>query len=214
MASWRMLLLVEPPKYGGSPAGTSSATAIHQPAPATMPRPDHTTCRMRLPSRGGPAPRETSATPGTTGKACSILVRNANPISTPHSTSQRDRPFSSARTMAYAAIVSSSTSSASGLLNRNISAATGVSARVRPAISPAAGPNQRRTAAYRTPTEAIPSSACGTSVLQELTPKIRPEISITHSDAGVLSTVMKLEASNEPKKNAFQLLVPASTAAA
>ena len=37
---------------------------------------------------------------------------------------------------------------------------------------------------------------------------------MTHSDAGVLSTVMKFEASNEPKKNAFQLLVPAWTAAA
>ncbi len=50
-------------------------------------------------------------------------------------------------------------------------------------------------------------------MLQELTPKIRPEISMTHSEAGVLSTVMKLELSNEPKKKAFQLLVPASTAA-
>ena len=32
-------------------------------------------------------------------------------------------------------------------------------------------------------------------------------------EAGGLSTVMKFEASNEPKKNAFQLLAPASTAA-
>ena len=36
---------------------------------------------------------------------------------------------------------------------------------------------------------------------------------MTHSEAGGLSTVMKFEASNEPKKNAFQLLVPAWTAA-
>jgi hypothetical protein len=36
---------------------------------------------------------------------------------------------------------------------------------------------------------------------------------MTHSEAGVLSTVMKFDASNEPKKNAFQLLVPACTAA-
>ena len=50
-------------------------------------------------------------------------------------------------------------------------------------------------------------------MLQELSPKIRADSSITHSEAGVLSTVMKLEASNEPKKNAFQLLVPACTAA-
>ena len=37
---------------------------------------------------------------------------------------------------------------------------------------------------------------------------------MTQSDAGGLSTVMKLEASEEPKKKAFQLLVPACTAAA
>ena len=43
---------------------------------------------------------------------------------------------------------------------------------------------------------------------------MRPDSSITHSDAGVLSTVMKFEESKEPKKNAFQLLVPACTAAA
>ena len=37
---------------------------------------------------------------------------------------------------------------------------------------------------------------------------------MTQSEAGVLSTVMKPDASNEPKKNAFQLFVPACTAAA
>jgi hypothetical protein len=100
------------------------------------------------------------------------------------------------------------------LLNRNISAATGVSASTSPAMSPAAGPNQRLTAAYSSSTEATPSSACGTSMDHWLKPNIRPDISITHSEPGVLSTVMKLEESNEPKKNAFQLLVPAWTAAA
>ena len=45
-------------------------------------------------------------------------------------------------------------------------------------------------------------------------PNRRPDSSITHSDAGGLSTVMKFEASIEPKKNAFQLFVPAWTAAA
>ena len=44
-------------------------------------------------------------------------------------------------------------------------------------------------------------------MLHELTPKIRAEMSITHSDAGGLSTVMKFDESNEPKKNAFQLFV-------
>jgi hypothetical protein len=47
-----------------------------------------------------------------------------------------------------------------------------------------------------------------------LNPNSRADSSITHSDAGVLSTVMKLDESNEPKKKAFQLLVPACTAAA
>ena len=37
---------------------------------------------------------------------------------------------------------------------------------------------------------------------------------ISHSEAGGLSTVMKFEESIEPKKNAFQLFVPAWTAAA
>ena len=32
---------------------------------------------------------------------------------------------------------------------------------------------------------------------------------MAHSDAGVLSTVMALAPSNEPKKNAFQLVEPA-----
>ena len=57
------------------------------------------------------------------------------------------RPFSIAWTSAYAAAVINSTSSASGLLNRNISTATGVSASTIPAMSPAEGPNQRLTAA-------------------------------------------------------------------
>ena len=50
-------------------------------------------------------------------------------------------------------------------------------------------------------------------MLHELSPKIRAEISMTHSAAGGLSTVMKFDASEEPKKKAFQLLVPACTAA-
>jgi hypothetical protein len=35
-----------------------------------------------------------------------------------------------------------------------------------------------------------------------------------HSEAGVLSTVMKFAESNEPNRKAFQLLVPAWAAAA
>jgi len=51
-------------------------------------------------------------------------------------------------------------------------------------------------------------------MLQEVNPKIRAERICTHRAAGGLSTVMKLPGSIEPKKNAFQLFVPALTAAA
>ncbi len=120
---------------------------------------------------------------------------------------------SSARVIAYAAATSVNTSSASGLLKRNMSTALGVSAITAPAMSPAPGENQRRTVQYNSPTAATPSRACGTRMLQELTPNMRAEISITHSDAGGLSTVIELAASEDPKKNAFQLLLPACTAA-
>jgi hypothetical protein len=50
-------------------------------------------------------------------------------------------------------------------------------------------------------------------MLHELTPNSRAEMSIAQSAAGGLSTVMKFDESNEPKKNAFQLEEPACTAA-
>ena len=100
------------------------------------------------------------------------------------------------------------------MLKRNISAATGVRASTSPDRSAAGLPNQRRTAAYRSATEATPSSACGTSMLKLENPNSRPESSITQSDAGGLSTVMKFDGSSEPNRNAFQLCVPALTAAA
>src|SRR4051812_16626412 len=103
---------------------------------------------------------------------------------------------------------------ASGLLYRNISALTGVSASTPPAMRPAAGENQRRTAAYRRPTAATPSSAWGTRMLHELTPKRRADRSMAQSARGALSTVIASPASDEPKRNAFQLLEPACTAAA
>ena len=99
-------------------------------------------------------------------------------------------------------------------MKRNISAATGVTASTAPASSPAPAPNQRLTAAA--------SSADRQHALEHLghqhaaleKPNSRPESAITHSEAGGLSTVMKFDESIEPKKNAFQLLVPAWTAAA
>ena len=50
-------------------------------------------------------------------------------------------------------------------------------------------------------------------MLNELSPSTRTDRAITHSEAGGLSTVIELPASEEPKKNAFQLSLPACTAA-
>jgi hypothetical protein len=124
------------------------------------------------------------------------------------------RPASIARTVQYAPAISSSVSSASGLSNRNISAAAGVSASAAPASSPATGPDQRRTAPYSRPTAATPHSACGTSRLHDDMPKIRADRPDSHSAAGGLSTVITLPGSSAPKNHAVQLCAPAWVAAA
>ena len=117
--------------------------------------------------------------------------------------------------MAAADPMSSSTSKASGLSKRNIRTATGVRASTAPARSPAAAdPVVRRTVACRSPTEATPISACGASRLQDERPKIRIDNAITHREAGVLSTVIALAASEEPKNIAFHDSDPACAAAA
>jgi hypothetical protein len=51
-------------------------------------------------------------------------------------------------------------------------------------------------------------------MLQLEKPRSRPDRPITHSEAGGLSTVMKLLGSNEPKNHAFQSIEPAWAAAA
>ena len=116
--------------------------------------------------------------------------------------------------MAYAAATRSRQSIASGLSNRNISTATGVSAITPPAIRAAtADPVVRRTVAWSSQTAPTPSSAWGTRMLHEDSPKTRTESAIGQMANGVLSTVMLLAASEEPKKNAFQDSDPAWAAA-
>ncbi len=56
-------------------------------------------------------------------------------------------------------------------------------------------------------------STCGARIAQECRPKIRTDRAIGHRVAGGLSTVMAFAESSEPKKNAFQLWLPAWTAA-
>ncbi len=132
----------------------------------------------------------------------------------PASAIQRVLAVSVARTTQYAAATSSSTSNASGLLKRNINAATGVSASAAPAIRPAAGPLVRRTVAYSSATAATPISASGSSIVNGLNPNSLPNRPITHSAAGGLSTVIALPASSDPNSHAFQSCVPACAAAA
>ena len=103
---------------------------------------------------------------------------------------------------------------ASGLLKRNISTATGVSAITAPAIRPAAAdPVVRRTTLVQQRDGGDALSACGTRMLQLDRPKSRTDRAIGHSASGVLSTVIELAASLEPKKNAFHDSEPACTAA-
>ena len=132
----------------------------------------------------------------------------------PTSTSQRHEAAGRRGSGSSRPTVNSSTSSASGLLKRKINAAAGVHARAAPANSPAAAPcsgyaNALRTAKYSTATDATPISAWGASTDQLFMPNNRTDNPVTHSDAGGLSTVMKLFASSEPKNHAAQLCDPA-----
>ncbi|BAS14418.1 hypothetical protein AHiyo8_27210 [Arthrobacter sp. Hiyo8] len=75
------------------------------------------------------------------------------------------------------------------------------------------GAAARLTARYSSQAVATPMSAWGTRMLQELSPKIRTERSMIQSDAGGLSTVMELAASDDPKNHAAQFCEPAWAAA-
>ncbi len=125
-------------------------------------------------------------------------MRKPNPRKTPASANQRIDPCSSERTVAHAASAMRSVSSASGLLKRNISTATGVSASTSPPTSPATAPKWRFTVAWTTATLATPMSTSGTRIAQLLSPNSRTDRAITHSEAGGLSTVIALPASSEP----------------
>src|SRR4051794_4037049 len=219
-----MELFCEPPMYGRDEAGHSSTTATHQPAARIIDPNATRRCPRRRPIGLCAARRYTRARAGRTTNACSILVRNANPTRAPPSASHRTgcarspaarrRVDSSARMVEATDPISSSTSSASGLLNLNIRTATGVRARTVPAIRPATGDRVvRRTVAYSRATEAKPISACGARMLQEDRPNKRTDSAIAQSDIGVLSTVIEFAASEDPKKKAFHDADPACAAA-
>lgn len=85
---------------------------------------------------------------GNTRNACIILARNPMPTAAPAPISHhRLLSRSHALCTQYAPATRASTKSESGLLKRNISAATGVRANTAPASNAADGPAARRTAA-------------------------------------------------------------------
>ncbi len=151
-------------------------------------------------------------------------------MATPASASQPRDAVSAARTVKYEASTMVKTSSASGLLKRNIRVATGVRAKTAaPARAAQWAPRAvsgwvwpgacrhvsrlRRTVLYSTPTLATPSRASGTRMLHELRPNSLTDSAISQMAAGGLSTVMLLPPSREPKNHATQFSEPACAAA-
>ncbi len=96
-------------------------------------------------SRPAGATHSQAATiPGTTSSAAAIFVSKPRPTNAPESSSQRALPpLRRPRSAAQTAAVMQSTSSASGLLWREIATVIGVSASVSPAAKPAARPKRR-----------------------------------------------------------------------
>ena len=125
-------------------------------------------------------------------------MRNPKPTITPAHSTQRSLPDWMPLRVKYTARLMSSVSSASGLLNRNMRAATGVSASTAPASRAVLAENARRTVRYTTATVATPMRASGNRMLNELSPKSRADNSMNHKLMGGLSTVIELAASDEP----------------
>src|SRR5690349_22010962 len=168
------------PTYGRDDAGQSATTAIHQPDETISATSAAASWRMRFQSFGLPATTYTRTKAGSTRNACSIFVLNAKPTSTPERTSMRVRPVSTADHSAHAAARQRNVRNASGLLYRNMSTATGVSANAIAARCAAASPAHLRTRRCRINTDATPASASGSSMLHALKPKTRPDSACTH----------------------------------
>src|ERR1700732_2869197 len=140
------LLSVEPAMYGRGDAGQTSVSTTNQPADTVNAASAPSRCSSRRRSEVGAATRYATPSAGITINPSSILAKNAKPSATPAKAIQRALACSSARTVQYALATISSTMAASGLLKRNINAATGVRASVAAASSPAEGPLILRTA--------------------------------------------------------------------
>ncbi len=163
-----MLLSPVPEIQGLSDAGVNHTSTGHASPTTVMAAPASPSWRTATMRPRGAIHSHAAASAGTTSSAAPILASNPSPTHTPDSTSQRVRPSSNPRIRNQTAAVTHSTSSASGLLWREIATAVGVSASASPAPKPAARPNRRRVMSHTSATLATPISACGTSMLHEL----------------------------------------------
>src|SRR6478735_2681821 len=110
--------------YGREEAGQSSTIATHHPADTTVASAARPSWPNRFRTDTGANTAYNTARGGRIRKAWRVFDRNATPTATPAQTSHFVRPPSNARSTQYTVTVISSASSASGLLKRNISAAT------------------------------------------------------------------------------------------
>src|SRR3954471_14297501 len=115
-----MLLSLVPEIQGRSDAGVSATSSGHAPPTTTIAAPPASSCLTAVSRPRGATHIHAAAIPGTTISATAILVSNASPTITPAQTSHFVRPSSNARTTNQSAATEQSTSSASGLLWREI----------------------------------------------------------------------------------------------
>ena len=160
------MLVCEPPREGRA-VGGPELDGREPPAAARIRAPRRRASRpiRRRTPRGGDEVHEDE--PRQHQKRLQHLVRKANPTNTPAATTQRVRPLRARNHAAQAARqVSRTIIRASGLLYRNNSVATGVTA----STGRRAGPPRPEPPAHRGGQQADrrdPMSACGTSTLQE-----------------------------------------------
>ena len=203
-----------PEIHGRSDAGVSAMSSGHAPPTATIAAPPAARLRTAASRPLGATHSHAATIPGTTISATAILASKPRPTSAPERTSQRVRPSSSARPSAHSAPAQHRTSSASGLLWREIATVIGVSASTSPATNPAraAEPAAHEVVRERRRSRS-PSAPAARGSLSEWKPKMRTDSACTHSASGGLSTVITFDASNEPYRNALQLSLIERTAA-
>ena len=185
--------------YGRSAAGHSSTTSTHHPALTTQRDGRERRSRSRRPQPTGAASSHTAASAGSTRNACSIFVRNPNPTSVagqqqPAGAAALDRAQRRVRRADQqqheqrVGVVEPEHQHRDGRQRR---APRRRSARRRGEPGPTRG---QRGAAHRRVQQRRPSrrpsAPAATRTLQLVSPKSRTDEAVTHSAAGVLSTVI------------------------